>query len=146
MRLTSSAFESEGPVPRRHTCDGQDVSPPLSVADIPEGTESLVLIVDDPDAPGGTWDHWVAYDIPVTSQIEAAVGALGTAGRNSWGGAGYRGPCPPRGTHRYVFTVYALDTRLGLAEGADKARVLHALQGHVLAEASLTGRYERSAG
>jgi hypothetical protein len=144
MRLTSSAFDPGEAIPRRFTCDGPDVSPPLALADIPGGTTSLVLIMDDPDAPGGTWDHWVAYDIPVTTDLAADSGSIGTAGRNSWGRTGYGGPCPPRGTHRYVFTAYALDARLGLGPGAAKARVLEALKGHVLAEARLMGRYERT--
>jgi hypothetical protein len=146
MRLTSSAFEPGGAIPSRFTCDGPDVSPPLSLADIPEGTASLVLLMDDPDAPGGTWDHWVAYDIPVRSEFADDRASLGTAGRNSWGRSGYSGPCPPRGTHRYVFSVYALDMRLELGPGADKVRVLKALKGHVLAEARLVGRYERRRG
>ena len=144
MRLTSSAFEHEGLIPRRHTCDGPDVSPPLTLHDIPAAARSLVLVMDDPDAPGGTWDHWLAYDIPVEAGISEAVASLGTLGRNSWGRAKYGGPCPPSGSHRYVFSLYALDARLGLEPGAAKATVLDAMAGHVLAEASLMGRYQRS--
>ena len=144
MRLTSSAFDHEGVIPARYTCDGADVSPALTLAEIPAGAVSLVLIMDDPDAPAGTWDHWIAYDIPsTTSEIPQAVGSLGTAGRNSFGRTGYGGPCPPGGTHRYFFTVYAIDTNLGLAPGASKAQVLEAISGHVLAEATLMGRYGR---
>ena len=99
--------------------------------------------MDDPDAPGGVWDHWIAYDIPTGTEIPEAVASLGTAGTNSWGRTGYSGPCPPSGTHRYFFAVYALDTNLGLGSGADKAQVLDALSGHVLAEATLMGRYSR---
>jgi Raf kinase inhibitor-like YbhB/YbcL family protein len=146
MRLTSTAFEPGAEIPRRFTCDGRDVSPPLALHDVPPEARSLVLIMDDPDAPGGTWDHWITYDIPVTHDVPEGVAALGTAGRNSWGRTGYGGPCPPRGTHRYVFSVYALDSELGLAQGADKAAVLKAISGHVLAEARLTGRYARSGG
>ena len=144
MRLSSTAFEPDGPIPRRYTCDGLDASPPLALADVPAAAVSLVLVMDDPDAPRGTWDHWVAYDIPVGTQIAEAVAALGTPGRNSWGRTGYGGPCPPSGTHRYVFSVYAVDSRLGLAPGADKAAVLGAIAGHVLAEARLVGLYQRS--
>jgi len=144
MRLTSSAFEPDGVIPERYTCDGLDVSPPLTIHDVPAGTAALVLTMDDPDCPGRTWDHWVAYDIPTLAEIPEAVPTLGTAGRNTWGRTGYGGPCPPRGTHRYVFTVYALDRSLGLKPGADKATVLRTLAGHVLAEASLTGRYSRA--
>jgi Raf kinase inhibitor-like YbhB/YbcL family protein len=140
MRLTSSKFEPGVHIPRRFTCDGRDISPPLALHDIPDGAQSLAIVMDDPDAPGGTWDHWVAYDIP------EGVASLGTAGRNSWGRTGYRGPCPPRGTHRYVFAAYALDTRLGLPAGAEKARLREAMEGHVLAEARLTGRYARADG
>lgn len=143
MELTSSAFRHETRIPSKYTCDGDDVSPPLEVADVPPGTEMLALVVDDPDAPSGTWDHWIAYDIPVGDAIPEGVAALGTAGRNSWGRSGYGGPCPPSGTHRYFFTVYALDTRLGLAAGASKAALLEAMEGHVLAEATLMGRYAR---
>jgi Raf kinase inhibitor-like YbhB/YbcL family protein len=144
MRLTSTAFEPGTDIPAPFTCDGQDVSPPLSLQDIPAATVSLVLIMDDPDAPGGTWDHWIAYDIPLTTEIPQGVRDLGTAGRNSWGRTGYGGPCPPRGAHRYVLAVYALDTSLGLPAGADKPSVLEAIEGHVLAEARLMGRYQRS--
>lgn len=143
MRLTSAAFEHEGDIPERYTCDGDDVSPALSVHDIPEGAISLALVMDDPDAPVGTWDHWVAYDIPLEGQIPENVASLGTPGKNSWGRTGYGGPCPPSGTHRYYFAVYALDAPLGLESGADKATVLDALSGHVLAEASLMGHYSR---
>jgi Raf kinase inhibitor-like YbhB/YbcL family protein len=143
MRLSSSAFGHEDDIPRRFTCDGDDVSPPLTVSDAPAGAAALVLVMDDPDAPGGTWDHWVAYDIPVTAQIPEGVASLGTAGTNSWGRTGYGGPCPPSGTHRYFFVVYAVDATIGLPAGADKGEVLDAISGHVLAEAALMGRYAR---
>jgi Raf kinase inhibitor-like YbhB/YbcL family protein len=148
MRLTSGAFEHDGTIPVRYTCDGEDLSPPLSVAAIPAGTESLVLVMDDPDAPGGVWDHWVVSDIPPPSgsgELAIAAGAApaGTAGSNSWGRTGYGGPCPPSGTHRYVFRVYALDDRPGLPAGASKSEVLEAATGHVLAQAVLVGRYGR---
>jgi hypothetical protein len=144
MHLISSAFEPGGAIPRRFTCDGEDISPPLALQDIPAGAVSLLLVMDDPDAPRGSWDHWIAYDVPVSPEIPEAAASLGTPGRNSWGRNAYGGPCPPGGTHRYVFTVYALDTRLGLAPGADKSTVLAALEGHVLAKATLMGRYSRS--
>jgi Raf kinase inhibitor-like YbhB/YbcL family protein len=143
MQLTSHAFSHEAMIPTRYTCDGEDTSPPLAVSEIPPGAETLALVMDDPDAPAGTWDHWVAYDIDVTEAIPEGVAALGTAGRNSWGRTGYGGPCPPSGTHRYFFTVYALDTRLDLDPGADKADLLEAMKGHVLAEATLMARYAR---
>lgn len=143
MQLTSSAFEHEGFIPERYTCDGADVSPPLALGDVPPAAVALVLVVQDPDAPAGVWDHWLAYDIPVVTSIPEAVASLGTPGRTTSGGTGYEGPCPPSGTHRYLFTVYALDTRLGLEPGAGKAEVMDALSGHVLAEATLMGRYTR---
>lgn len=143
MRLSSPAFDDGGIIPIRYTCDGDDVSPPLRVDDTPSGTAILVLIVDDPDAPRETWVHWLAFDIAPTSEIEEDVGLLGTAGINSWGRTGYGGPCPPSGTHRYVHQVYALDTELGLAEGARVSDVRSAMDGHILAEAFLTGSYGR---
>ena len=143
MRLTSPAFADGETIPVRFTCDGSDVSPALEIADLPEGTACLALIVDDPDAPVGTWDHWVAYDIPAATAIPEGVKALGTAGRNSWGETRYGGPCPPVGGHRYFFRVYALRAPLGLPPGASKKQVLEAMKGRVLAEASLMGRYTR---
>jgi Raf kinase inhibitor-like YbhB/YbcL family protein len=143
MRLSSAAFEHEGSIPRRYTCVGDDVSPALALHDIPAEAVSLALIMDDPDAPAGTWVHWVAYDIPLTPAIPEAVASLGTPGVNSWGTTGYRGPCPPSGTHRYYVTVYALDTHLDLEAGADKSAVRAAMAGHALAEASLVGRFTR---
>lgn len=144
MYLTSSAFSSQARIPTRYTCDGEDLSPPLTIDGIPEGTAALVLIVDDPDAPGDVWDHWVAYDIPPERLIPEGVSNLGTGGRNSWGRTGYGGPCPPPGgSHRYIFSIYAIDTTLGLCEGVDKAAVLNAIQGHILDEAELIGRYSR---
>jgi len=143
MRLSSPAFAPGETVPARHTCDGADVSPPLVIEDIPEGTAALALIMQDPDAPVGTWDHWVAYDIPVASTVPEGVRSLGTPGRNSWGRTGYGGPCPPSGVHRYFLRIYALDARLGLPERAGKQQVLEAMRGHVLAEAALLGHYSR---
>ncbi len=144
MRLTSPAFEHEGDIPARYTCDGDDVSPALSIAGLPSDTVSLALIMDDPDAPSGTWVHWVAYDISPSTGVPEGVESLGTAGVNSWGRTGYGGPCPPSGTHRYVFTLYALDAASHLAPGADKAAVLDALADHVLANAVLMGHYRRA--
>jgi Raf kinase inhibitor-like YbhB/YbcL family protein len=143
MRLTSPAFTSGGLIPLRHTCDGDDISPPLEIHGLPEGTVSLALIMDDPDAPAGTWDHWIAFDISPIATIAENVGALGTGGRNSWRRTGYGGPCPPRGEHRYFFRVYAVDAQLGLRESSRKKDLLRALEGHVLAEATLMGRYAR---
>lgn len=144
MRLTSSAFEPEQAIPEKYTCDGDNVSPPLQLADVPEAARALALVMDDPDAPVGTWDHWVAYNIPVLTEIpEGATADLGTAGRNSWGSAGYGGPCPPGGTHRYFFRLYALDAELELRAGLSKEALYAAIEGHVLAEAELMGTYSR---
>ena len=143
MRLTSSAFEHEGFIPRRYTCAGEGFSPPLSIHDIPAEAISLVLLMDDPDAPAGRWDHWLAYDIAPTAEFAEAVASLGTSGVNSWGRTGYGGPCPPSGTHRYYVRVHALDIHLGLAAGASRATVQAAMSGHVLAEGSLMGRFSR---
>ena len=143
MELTSTAFNHESRIPTRYTCDGTEVSPPLQVSGIPPEAITLALVVEDPDAPGGTWDHWIAYDIDPTAAIPEGVATLGTAGRSTGGTLGYESPCPPSGSHRYRFTMYALDTRLGLAAGADKATVLAAMEGHVLTTATLLGRYSR---
>ena len=143
MELTSDAFRNQARIPAKYTCEGDGVSPPLKITGIPAAAVSLALVLDDPDAPGGTWDHWVVYDMPLTQAIPEGVAVLGTAGRGSGGGTSYEGPCPPSGSHRYVFTAYALDTRLGLAAGADKATLLAAMEGHVLATATLLGRYSR---
>jgi hypothetical protein len=143
MLISSPAFEDEGDIPAKHTCDGDDISPPLLIEDLPAETVSLVLVVDDPDAPVGTWDHWVAYDIESLTEIPEGVEELGTPGTNSWGNTGYGGPCPPSGTHRYFFAAYALDVELGWEAGADKTTVLEAIHDHILAEASLLGFYSR---
>jgi Raf kinase inhibitor-like YbhB/YbcL family protein len=141
MELTSPAFDHETVIPVRYTCDGDNVSPELRIAAIPDDASVLVLIMDDPDAPVGTWDHWIAYDFAPTSAIPEGVGDLGTGGLNSWKETGYGGPCPPSGTHRYFFRVLALSSPLDLDEGADKGEVLAASEGHVLAEAVLMGTF-----
>jgi Raf kinase inhibitor-like YbhB/YbcL family protein len=141
MDLTSPAFDHEAAIPARYSCDGEDVSPELRIAAVPRNAATLVLIMDDPDAPVGTWDHWVAYDFEPRGTIPEDVGDLGTAGLNSWKQTGYGGPCPPAGTHRYFFRILALDAPLGLDEGADKEAVLVASEGHVLAEAVLMGTF-----
>jgi Raf kinase inhibitor-like YbhB/YbcL family protein len=143
MRISSPAFEDEGDIPALYTCDGDRISPPLVFEDVPEDAVSLVLLVDDPDAPAGTWDHWVAYDIEPVGEVPAGVTSLGTAGTNSWGRTGYGAPCPPNGTHRYFFQLYALDRWLGWEEGVDKTSVLDFIHDHVIAEASLLGFYSR---
>jgi Raf kinase inhibitor-like YbhB/YbcL family protein len=151
LALTSSAFEEGAPIPLRYTCDGENVSPPLSWSEPPAGTESLVLFMDDPDAPMGTWVHWAIFNLPpgTRSVPEAvapgeALAGSGVQGQNSWNDASYGGPCPPLGSeHTYVFRLYALDVRLDLDSNADKRAVEGAMAGHVLARGQLTGRYGR---
>ena len=143
MEVTSTAYVNESAIPVRYTCDGDDFSPPITLTGLPEGTASLALLMDDPDAPGGTWSHWVAYDIPVQTAIAEDVGALGTAGTNSWKRTGYGGPCPPSGTHRYYVTVYALDVELGEPEGLTRDELFAAMDGHVIAKGTLMGTYAR---
>lgn len=150
ITLRSPAFEEGGMIPRQYTCDGQDISPPLAWDSIPEGTKSLALICDDPDAPRGDWVHWVMFNVPaearllpenVPTQKELPNGAL--QGSNDFRRIGYGGPCPPGGTHRYFFKLYALDTLLKLNAGAGKADVLKAMEGHILGQGQLMGKYKR---
>ena len=141
MDITSPAFEHDEPIPLRHSCDGEDVSPRLDISNLPEGTTVLVLIMDDPDAPGGTWDHWIAYNISPVPTIAEGDHAIGTGGLNSWKQTGYGGPCPPSGIHRYFFRLFALDAELELAAGALKTEVLDAMEGHILADATLLGTF-----
>lgn len=141
--ITSSAFTHQGMIPSKYTCDGGNINPPLHIEEIPDGTKSMVLIVDDPDAPSGTWDHWVVWDIPPGNDI-AENSIPGTEGLNSWNKNQYGGPCcPPTSTHRYFFKVYALDIMLDLDKNSDKKDVLNAMEGHVLAKGELVGLYKR---
>lgn len=143
MKITSPAFENQAPIPAKYTCQGEDISPPLAIADLPDNTASLALIVDDPDAPMGTWDHWIVWNIKPTSKIEENS-APGTPGKNSWGRNDYGGPCPPSGTHRYFFKLYALDRELDLKAGATKAQLEAVMEGHILERAEAIGLYEKS--
>jgi Raf kinase inhibitor-like YbhB/YbcL family protein len=150
MKLSTTAFEPGGMIPSRYTCDGDDISPDLVWQDLPAGAASLAIICDDPDAPAGTWVHWVYYDIPPTlNRLPAGIPNLerpesgGVQGTNDFRKLGYGGPCPPKGTHRYFFNLYALDRAPGLAPGATKKQLLKAMAGHVLAHAELMGRYKR---
>ena len=150
FELTSPAFASGEHIPPRYTCDGEDISPPLKWSDPPENTKSFALIADDPDAPVSTWVHWVLYNLPVETRglPEAVPGEAELAdgsrqGQNSWRRLGYGGPCPPGGTHRYFFKLYALKAALDLAVGASKEQVLQAMEGQILAQAELMGRYSR---
>jgi Raf kinase inhibitor-like YbhB/YbcL family protein len=145
LQITSPVFQHYGMIPSKFTCDGADVSPPLWIGNIPEKTSSLALIVDDPDAPVGTWVHWVVWGIlPGTSEIpEDSVPRGAIQGKNDFGKQRYGGPCPPSGTHRYFFKLYALDAPLAVNSGATKARIEEAMKGHVLAQAELIGHYRR---
>ncbi len=144
MELKSPAFEHGGKVPSRHTCDGADVSPALQISGVPQGAAALALVMDDPDAPGGTFDHWLVWNIPPdTAEVLEGTEPQGVQGRTGFGQLGYGGPCPPGGTHRYRFKLYALDGRLELKAGASKARLEEAMEGHVMAEALLQGTYTR---
>lgn len=147
MRITSPAFGNGDEIPRKHACDGDDVPPMLEWTDVPDGVRSFALIVEDPDAPAGTFAHWIVYDLPPdTTQLpEAAVLPAGAQlGRNHFGKDAYNGPCPPPGKpHRYYFRLYALDDTLGLEKGVSTADVRRAMQGHVLAEAEMMGTYQR---
>jgi Raf kinase inhibitor-like YbhB/YbcL family protein len=144
LSVTSPTFENNQLIPTKYTCDGDDVNPPLTIEGIPEGTKTLVLIVDDPDAPMGTWDHWIVWNIPATTSKIAENTVPGTEGMNDSRRRSYGGPCPPSGTHRYFFKVYALDAKLDLSPTARKRDVEKAMQGHVLAEGELVGLYRRA--
>ncbi|HEY43786.1 MAG TPA: YbhB/YbcL family Raf kinase inhibitor-like protein [Anaerolineae bacterium] len=148
--LSSPAFEEGAPIPRKYSCDGEDISPPLYWTDPTEDIMSFALISDDPDAPVGTWVHWVLYNLPADtrslpeafpSDLELPDGTKN--GENSWRRLGYGGPCPPGGTHRYFFKLYALDTLLEMASGVTKDQLLQAMEGHIIAETELMGTYTR---
>ena len=145
MQLKSPAFSQNGVVPAKYTCDGQNISPPLQIAETPENAKSLVLICDDPDAPGKTWTHWTVWNIdPTTTEIiEGKTPAGSIQGVTDFGEVGYGGPCPPSGEHRYFFKLYALDTDLALSYQAKKEDIEKAMEGHVIDQAQLTGVYSR---
>ena len=150
FELTSTAFTPGEPIPRKYTCDGEDISPPLRWSDPPQNTRSFALIADDPDAPMGTWVHWVLYNLPAETRTlpeavppDADLPDGSRHGKNGWPRLGYGGPCPPSGTHRYFFKLYALDTVLELAAGASKKQLLRAMEGHILGQAELMGLYTR---
>jgi len=150
IKITTSAFVPGGKIPGKYTCDELDVSPPLTWTSVPEGTKTFALICDDPDAPMGTWVHWVLFNLPADIQElpenippERELESGGKQGMNDFRKIGYGGPCPPGGTHRYYFKLYALDTELDLEVGATKRELLKAMEGHILAEGQLMGRYER---
>ena len=150
IKVTSSAFEEDGMIGAKYTCDGEDISPPLKWEGVPDGTKSIALISDDPDAPMGTWVHWVLFNLPADTRelaenvpADEVLASGAKQGTTDFGKIGYGGPCPPSGTHRYFFKIYALDTELGLAAGARKADLLKAMEGHILGEGKLMGKYKR---
>ena len=150
IKLTSPAFEDAGLIPAKYTCDGADVSLPLQWDAVPEGTRSIALICDDPDAPIGTFVHWVLFNLPAETRElaeniprDSTLPTGARQGTSDFGRIGYGGPCPPSGTHRYFFKIYALDTQIDLAAGARKPDLLKAIQGHILAQGQLIGKYKR---
>ncbi|MFP4363855.1 MAG: YbhB/YbcL family Raf kinase inhibitor-like protein [Spirochaetia bacterium] len=151
MELTSPAFTEGGEIPSRFSCDGDNISPELQWSDVPDNTRSLVLIMDDPDAPGGTFTHWVVYDLPaqLTGLAENVVPEPANSpgfrqGENSFGKIGYGGPCPPGGTHRYYFRLYALDTEFRDLGNVRSSQLARTMEGHIIDQAVLMGKYSRS--
>jgi len=144
MKITSSAFQEGANIPSKFSCDGANTSPPLQISDVPSEAKSLVLIVDDPDAPSGLFTHWTVWNIsPQTSTIAEGSTPKGMLGTNDFGKSGYGGPCPPSGTHRYYFKIFALDRELDLPFGAKRGQLDAAMKGHVIAQGELMGRYLR---
>jgi len=144
IKVTSSGFQEGGNIPLKFTCDGSDTSPSLQITGVPSETKSLVLIADDPDAPGGLFTHWLVWNIPPqTDSIAEGSAPKGVQGTNDFGKSGYRGPCPPPGIHRYSFKIFALDRELELRAGAKRSQVNAAMKGHVIAQGELVGRYSR---
>lgn len=144
MKVTSSAFQGGANIPSKFSCDGANSSPPLQISDVPSEAKSLVLIVDDPDAPSGLFTHWAVWNIsPQTSTIAEGSVPKGVQGTNDFGKSGYGGPCPPSGTHRYYFKIFALDRELDLPFGAKRSQLDAAIKAHVIAQGELMGRYSR---
>ena len=144
MKITSSAFQEGGNIPSKFTCDGGDRSPPLQIAEIPSSAKSLALIVDDPDAPSGLFTHWIVWNIsPQTNAIAEGSAPKGVQGTSDFGKSGYGGPCPPSGTHRYYFKIFALDRELELPAGTKRSQLDAAMKGHVIAQGELMARYSR---
>ena len=150
FKLASTVFVHEASIPSKYTCDGEDVSPPLEWSDPPADAQTFAIIMDDPDAPVGTWVHWVLYDLPAEARVlpeaissDAELPNGSRHGENSWRRTDYGGPCPPSGVHRYFFKLYVLDKALDLDAGATKEELLQAMEGHVLAQTELMGTYTR---
>lgn len=145
LTLTSPAFERNKSIPSKYTCDGININPPLKISGVSEKTKSLVLIMDDPDAPVGIWDHWIKWNIPASATlIFEGQEPEGVSGKGTSGNLTYVGPCPPSGEHRYFFKLYTLDTKLDLPEGSNKKETGNAMQGHILQQTELVGLYKRN--
>lgn len=139
-----SIFKNNEKIPVKYTCDGENINPPLEILDIPKNAKTLVLIIDDPDAPAGIWVHWILFNIPIINKIpENSIPSEAILGMNDFKKLKYGGPCPPSGTHRYFFKLYALDTKLNLPGGSKKSEIEKAMQNHILAKAELIGLYQR---
>jgi Raf kinase inhibitor-like YbhB/YbcL family protein len=144
MKISSSAFSEGAAIPPKFTCDGEDTSPPLKIEGVPPAARTLVLVVDDPDAPTGLFTHWMVWNIdPKTSSVGAGSAPAGTQGKNDFGKTAYGGPCPPSGTHRYYFKIFALDQQLNLSAGAGRKQLDAAMKGHVIGQGQLMGRYTK---
>ena len=143
LTVKSPAFQPNNQIPKKYTCDGEDKNPPLTIDGVPKESKSLALIVDDPDAPYGTFDHWVVWDIPPSTTKIAEHSVPGIEGLNGARQKGFMGPCPPSGTHRYFFKVYALDTELKLGPKTTKRELEKAMENHILAKGELIGLYKR---
>ena len=150
IKVTSSVFKNDGLIPSKYTCDGEDISPPLQWEAVPQGAKSIALICDDPDAPMGTFVHWVLFNLPADTKelaekvpVDKILPDGASQGITDFGRVGYGGPCPPSGTHRYFFKIYVLDTKLDLPAGARKSQLLKAMDGHILAQGQLVGKYKR---
>jgi Raf kinase inhibitor-like YbhB/YbcL family protein len=143
LTVKSPAFQANSPIPKKYSCDGEEMNPPITIEGVPKESKSLALIVDDPDAPHGTFDHWVVWDIPPSTTKMAEHSVPGTEGLNSARQKGFMGPCPPSGTHRYFFKVYALDTELKLGAKTTKRDLEKAMVNHILAKGELIGLYKR---
>jgi Raf kinase inhibitor-like YbhB/YbcL family protein len=142
IKITSPAFKNNAPIPKKYTCDGDDINPPLKLEGLPDEAKSIVLMIDDPDAPMGTWDHWIVWNIPPMGEIAENV-VPGVEGMNDFQRQSYGGPCPPSGTHRYFFKVYALKEKLDLDTNSRKSNVEKAMEGKILAKGELIGLYNR---
>ena len=143
LHISSPAFKPDGNIPSRYTCEGEDINPPLDIKQIPAEAKSMVLIIEDPDAPMGTWLHWLVWNIPIVHHINENE-VPGDQGLNDFGKIEYGGPCPPSGTHRYYFNVYALDDLMDLPEGSSRSEVEAAMQNHIIAYGQVMGVYQRS--